>query len=244
MDLPGNSDLSQVNINNAEETVVMNLTGFYDFDEESLIIMRTGVTNKRQILDKIKYASQYAGTRLYHDANSSTSSELEKRLLLVNIQGVDDIPNGHYLLYRMQEKKTESNRDQNPVEVQNSVEYPSSVEIIYESGMQPSTVNINSNESHSSAQPNLVLNNPVSNQNMPNSSSSESDKKSTFQTLMRLMEPLKKTSSFTFHDVKQMIRQNHIEISSRQLTTLLFRAQKKKILGKLPGDRRYKFRSN
>lgn len=206
-----NVDSSSNHSSADDDIVILNIGSYDGYKSESLIIMRIGNETESEAVDTIKNAAmQYTGNTVNYEEKRQSSMEVENRVECIKMEGYENIPDGVYILYRLQEKINENNRNLNPVNV------------------------INEDSVHE---------NTNSNQTSLNASERGSKKTSVFHRMIHLLENLNSPSGFVFEDIKSHLRTNGLELNSKQLNGLLYRAVKKEILERIPGAvRRYRFK--
>lgn len=193
-----------------DDIVILNIGHYEGYKSESLIIMRVGNDSHSEAVNTIKNARKYIRQPAKSDEIQQSSLEIENRVECLKMEGYENIPDGLYLLYRLQEKINENNGEAYSVNV------------------------INEDSAHGS---------PTSNLTSLNTSERESKNKNAFRRMINILDNLKSPSGFSFENIKSLLRTNGLELNSKQLNALLYRAVKKNILERIPGGvRSYKFK--
>lgn len=215
-----NGETSEQKSKSKDDIVILNVEGYEGYEDESIIIMRTRNQNHAEALDTVKNAAEYAKQPVKYEEKQS-GLEIEKRIHCAKLEGYENIPDGFYILFKMQEKSDENNgADNSPAipkeEDFNDVEVPSS----------------NSD---------VVI--PTTSTEILSSNASEYDIKITYETFVNMLENLQSPSCFSFDDLKAYLLTNGVVVNSKQLNSYLYRATEKNILEKSAGgDKQYKFK--
>lgn len=206
-----------------DDIEVLNIEGYEGYEDECIIVLRTKKENYPQAFDTIKNAGQHLRHPSKHDEPSGSqprleslsSSEITDRVECIRLEGYENIRDGLYIIFRMQEKKQKANGE----EISETI----------------------TDEGHFNDSPTSSTDTILSTES---TNASQSDTKITYESFMNLLQNLRNPSGFSFDDVKEYLLTNGVIINSKQLSSFLYRATEKKILEKSAGGyKHYTFKS-
>lgn len=205
METTGNQFTASNQVVLNDDIVVLNIAGFSGYEDESFTIIRNSGRKNFEIPDDHNQA--------LIEIPQDPSSAFSNRVKCAQINDIEGIPNGLYILCRLNEKPSQNA----PSDVQES-----------ESTSIENAANVSTNNEY-------ILEGESS------GSTASKIPGLNYQDFLSLLQSFNNPESFSFHEVKSYLHSNDFPVNSKQLTYFLFRAVNRRVI-EVIGKKIYKMR--